>query len=726
MQFSPEPESDALTLISKAFCKDREGAIKARKSQGLDDIWRKAREQYQGIDELNRARGFDAAQTLDGPLTTLRTVKDESRSTVFVNITCPYTDSGTARVSDIYLPTGKMPWKLRNTPVSDIEVIRAMLVQHPEAAESLAIFPELAQRIQQDEDLRDASMERAELIIKDWLKESKWLGELRLLNKEMGQVGTGVMKGPVPKLKQLDEEIESFLSVLQAAAPDAAAELELQLRYTPTSECIKVENCYPAPHCGPDIQNGSFFFEKIPDTSRRQLEDLLDDPNYYADQIQACLEEGPKEPGGQHRDKNRPFDLWVRTGQVKLEGLVEESEITDELSPSIFGTAVICNDRIVKLAPNLLSIDRFPYEVVVWRERENSWAGIGIPESIETPQRGLNASVRAMQDNLGYSVGPQVLLLKGIIEPEDGDWTMYPYKRWVAKVDGITTKIEDVKKAIDFLEFSNYTDQLIPVINFWLKMAEDTTGLPLLLQGQSSSEAVGVSQQLQNNATTNLRLIVKEIDDKCVVPHITSYYDWVQRYGPQDAKGDATVDALGSSVLVIKELQQQALLQIGDRVLQPSYGISPEKWMAAFLEGHQLDPEKLALTDEERERLESAEAQPDPKVQVAQIEAQVDKYVADLRAEMDELKLQLDAQVKGASIEQARETVDTQAAAQIATEEMRQEGKMEEKLMDAELDPELASGLPEGQNAPTLSPESTGALAEPSVDEALSALGFEQ
>ena len=245
-----------------------------------------------------------------------------------------------------------------------------------------------------------------------------------------------------------------------------------------------------------------------------------------------------------------------------------------------------------------------------WEPREGSWAGIGIPEQIETPQRGATASTRALMDNMAFSVGPQVLEMEGIIEPVDGSWQLYAYKRWKVKsqLPGVDA-IREAKEALSFLEFPNYLNELMPVIQFWLKMAEDTTGLSLLLQGQAVTDAVGVSQQLMNNSTTNLRIIVKSWDDDTCHPLMTAFYEWVQLYGPEDAKGDAVVEPLGSAALIVRELQQQALLQIGDRVLQPIFGISPKKWMQMYLEGFQVDYDTLAMTAEVKQKLEEAEQQ---------------------------------------------------------------------------------------------------------------------
>jgi hypothetical protein len=276
-----------------------------------------------------------------------------------------------------------------------------------------------------------------------------------------------------------------------------------------------------------------------------------------------------------------------------------------------------------------------------------------------------------------------------------------------------------------FLEFPNYLNEIMPVIQYWLKMAEDTTGLPLLLQGQSDTHAVGVSQQLMNNASTNLRLIVKAWDDCVCKKNIEDLYEWVQLYGPDSAKGDAKAVPLGSSTLLVKELQMQALMQLGDRTLQPAYGLSPKKWAQMFLEGFQIDYDHLQLDPDEEQKLEAAQAQPDPKVQVAQINAQVQQMIAQMEDATSRVKLALDAQAKALSIQQAENAVQTQAGANITQEAMKQQGGMQGKMLDAHAD--LAK---EGVKA-GLQPKEEGGEATPepkppaNVGEALSTLGLQ-
>lgn len=649
------PQNESLMVLVAAFCDERKQAINRRRE--LENIWRSARDQYKGYDGSNNPQTrYEKSETLDTSLSSVKKQTDDDRSTVLVNITRPYTNAGTARVADILLPTGKMPWALRATPVSDLQTTLGVLIKYPDVLQQIQmLLPDVATKTQ-DPAAAQAAIEKAELIIKDWLKESDWAGVVRRQLVEAGIVGTGVIKGPFPKERPISADVSKILDILPLVTDALTAEmltkeLEVMLFYTPQIECIKVENCYPDPDCGCDVQNGKFFWEKIPSVTARQLKDLFKDPSYDVAAIKQALEEGPQDEESAVKSKGskKSYCLWLRTGPIEWMDNGEEKSLG-------FGVCTMLNDRIIKCAPFPLEREYFPYHMLCWEPRDNSWAGIGIPEQMETPQRGLTASVRALMDNMGYSVGPQVLELDGLIEPIDGDDTrLRPYKRWRVKsgLPGVDA-MSEAKNAMAFLEFPNYLQNIMPVIQYWMDMAERTTGLSLLLQGQAVTDAVGVSQQLMNNSTTNLRLIVKEWDDKVCRPLLTNFYEWVQLYGPEEARGDAVVEPLGSTTLIVRELQQQALLQISQQVLQPVYGVSPKKWMETYLEGFQIDMEQLALTEEERQQLEAAAQQPDPKVLAAQVEAQAEVYKADLKKEVDTLKLALEAQFKKLSLEQAQ------------------------------------------------------------------------
>lgn len=708
-------EEDKLTKLTQVLCAERKRAVDKRKSQGLDAIWQKARTQYQGLEDesITGRPNLEKGATPDAPMTAFNDSPTGQGSAVFINITRPYTNAGTARVADILLPTNKLPFDLKQTPVSDLETLRGVIKQFPLLAELLPeLSPELVEQLSTGGDAAKAALEAAKAIIKDWLKESNWSGTVRGQVIEAGKVGTGVVKGPFPKAKRVSRAIQKLIDDLPSAVPDPNMGILLQstlktlLTYVPSIETLKVENCFPDPDCGTDIQNGSFFYERVPEVTKRQLKEFQEDSSYDSEQIQKCLDEGPKDinPKPGKETGKGPFELWVRTGMLECGKGEDKQEFG-------FQVTTLCNDYVIKSEAFWLETTQFPYHILCWEPRDDSWTGIGIPEEIETPQRGLNSSVRALMDNMGYSVGPQILELADIIEPEDGNWTLHPYKRWKVKsaLPGMEAMAE-AKNALTFLEFPNYLGAIMPVISFWLKTAEDTTGLSLLLQGQAVTDAVGVSQQLMSNATTNLRLIVKEWDDRTCRPMITAFYEWVQLYGPDEAKGDGVVEPLGSASLIVRELQQQALIQIGDKVLQPIYGISPKKWMQLYLEGFQMDAETLAMSEEELKQLTKAQEEPDTKVVVAQIDAQAEVYKADLRKEVEVLKLSLETEFKQLSLDQSAASDLLNGQIKIIQENMKLEGKAA-----------AAKGQSEGQAPLESQPE---AISPDPVDSALETLGM--
>lgn len=708
--------------------KERAEDITHRKNSGIEEVWRKARAQYAHGDAEKASFGFEKGRDLDGPISKGYSEPDaDGRSTVSVNITRPYTNAGSARTADLLLPAGERDnWDLRETPISDLEALRPYFEAQPELLGMLPL--RLAFRLQQLPEVRKLAIAKCREIIKDYLTETDFASKTRKQIKEAGLTGTGVLYGPFPEERKLSPDVKTAVDLLVAATPEdfkipRRFELGMKVLRRPALESIPVENCYPDKKCGTSIHNGDHMWQVVPDITKAQLRRLRKAPGYIAEEIDWLLTQEPAavtEVGGA---KKKSFEIWRRTGEIDVSDLAEamgepsnEDTESDEDSTDRYEMRQLefVNDRLIKVNELPTDSQRLPYRFLLWEERTDSPFGIGIPEQIETPQRGLNAAVRAAQDNLGYAVGFGLIYLEGVIEALDGDDNQYrPYKIYRAIRDqlmALNGQEVNPKNAIQTLEFPNQLAEILPWINYWLQMAEQTTGLPLLLQGQKATDSVGVTNALMGSSTTNLRLFVKHWDDDVCKPIITENYNWVQLYGPEEAQTDAVAQALGSSILVEKELQQQALLQLLDRSVQPAYGLSPATLAKRLVEGFGLNHDDVKATEEELQQLQAAANQPDPAVQVAQIRAETDVQVQNLKNQMAELKTMLEAQLRGASIEQAREAVQTQGLANVAQETIRQEGASELQDRAAALDPTnpLVDPVPEPQ---------------PSVDEALDELG---
>lgn len=732
---------------------ERAADITHRRNSGVEDCWRKARTQFAHGDAEKAAGGWEKGTTLDGSITRGYSEPDgDGRSTVSVNITRPYTNAGTARTADLLLPAGERDnWDIRETPISDLEALRPYFAEQPELLQHLPF--KLAAKLQQPPEARKRAIAQCRELIKDYLVETDFASKTRKQIKESGLPGTGILYGPFPEDRKVTTDVQQAVELLVSVVPPEEQEarrfeLEMKILKRPALELVPVENIYPDKKCGGSIHNGDHVWQVVPDITKSQLRKLRDASGYVTEELDYLLTqepEGVKEVGG---PKKKSFEIWRRTGEVNLTKLASCQEELDQFRGQLgktntldFDEATDCyewmqlefiNDRLVKVNALATDSQRLPYNFLVWEERTDSPFGIGIPEQIETPQRGLNMAVRAAQDNLGYSVGFGLIYLEGVIEAMDGDDVEYrPYKVYRALRDqlmALAGKEVNPKDAIQTLEFPNYLDKILPWINYWLQMAEQTTGLPLLLQGQKATDSVGVTNALMGSSTTNLRLFVKHWDDDVCKPVINEMYNWVQLYGPPEAQADAVAQPLGSSILVEKELQQQALLQLLQLAPQPVYGLSPKTLAKRQVEGFGFNYDDVKATDEELEQLQAAAEAPEPAVQVAQIRSETDLQIQQMKDTIAEMKLMLEAQLKGESIEQAREAVQTQGLANIAQETIRSEGEQESQVLSAELDPTNpnvgAAPGPVPAVAPPNQPGASRDSAELVTDEELDALGL--
>ena len=128
-------------------------------------------------------------------------------------------------------------------------------------------------------------------------------------------------------------------------------------------------------------------------------------------------------------------------------------------------------------------------------------------------------------DNSGLSASPQVVIGNGIT-PVDGNWTLRPGKVWRAET---ASDVSDVRGAFASFAVTSVQGELMSIINFALKMAEDTTGMPAMLQGirGDAPNTLGGMQMQNNNATSVLRRLAKRFDDYMTRPHIQRYFDWM-------------------------------------------------------------------------------------------------------------------------------------------------------------------------------------------------------
>jgi hypothetical protein len=674
VRLQEEEKIQRLEAFGLTLSKRRDDAVSGRSSSGIEQEWLDSEEQYQGIDDANRGESSGAMKpaTVGGSFIG-KGKQVDTRSTVFMNITRPYVDAASAKVADMLLPTDDRNWGIKPTPIPELtqalqdETPVQQPMMPPQAGGQMPQPPVKVKDLAQQalKQATDAA-EKAEKRIEDWLVECQYHAEVRKVIEDCAKLGTGILKGPFPDKKKRGKQGTVI---------------------APTSRRISPWNFYPDPNCGEDIQKGQYVFERDEITARG-VKDLIGVPGYIESQIMAVLEEGPGKKFEassklSHKsalsDKDL-FEIWYFQGIVERDDL-EVLGVMVEEGETAHAIVTMINDRPIKAALQPLDNGEFPYDLMPWQRRADMPWGTGVARQVRTPQRMVNAATRAMMDNAGVSAGGQFVINREVIQPADGSWSIVPRKLWFMTGEG---KVND---AFASVQLASMQADLMAIIQYAQKMAEDVTGLPMILQGQQGAapETVGGMQMLQNNASSVLRRLARTFDDAVTEPHIRRYYDWLMEYGEDEKeKGDFQIDARGSTALVERDINNQSVLQMAPMAVPGNpYGIDPKRWFKEVCLAQRMDPSKFQYTDEEEAQLQQNMQPPViPQIEAAKIRAQVDmkklevtQGIAQQDGQLESLKIKSDTD---------RDTAWVQAETQRTMVEAN--AKREELMLKRELE----------------------------------------
>lgn len=692
---------DIVQALGTALLEKRREAMEARAQTGIEKDWEEDEEFYQSIDSANPEGETNVGKptSSEGGAIGVPGQAKPARSSVFVPMTRPYVDAAAARIADMLLPNDDMPWSLTATPIP--EQVPAQLTQLAQAAGAMppagpmaamnpgpgapampdmgAVMgmsgPQAAPQAMQpgamnpaqaimaqpaavaasptQESAEEKAAKEATKQITDWLIECQYHAEFRKMLENAAKLGTGILKGPIPDIRVSQKMVDGALIRVEKVVPITLS--------------VDPRNFFPDPACGEDVQRGGYVWEY--DTfSGRKVQDLRKDDSYIQSQLEKVIKEGPckqgeapaNSPQGNAADKDMvgsAFGVWYFHGMVDKDTLlaagVPEDDFAGLEADSLSAVITMINDTVVKAALSPLDMGGFPYDVMPWQRRAGMIWGMGVARQMRTAQRMVNAATRAMMDNAGFTSGPQWAIREGWIEPIDGQRTLTPRKGW-----RMTAKAPDNAKIGDAISFTNIQSaqqELASIIQMGQKMAEDATGLPMLMQGQqgdATDTAAGMTI-LNNNGSTVLRRIARQADDSVTERHIRRYYYWLLENSDNEAaKGDFQIDARGSTALVDRQISNQALVQMVP-FLRADPDIHQGRLSVELMKANRIDWKHLMLTDAEKAERAKTPPPPPESVMVAQIKEagatkrhteklQLEAAGMQQQSQLDEAQLQLE------------------------------------------------------------------------------------
>jgi len=634
-------EQQMLSKLYSAISSERDEWIAARNSSGLEREWAKAEALYDGREVGEEGDGSLRDVLRNGPRSTSRG-KEAQRSRVRINIVAPAVDNQVARVCEILLPVDDKNWGIRPTPNPSVSQALSdhRPVQDP-LGNSLGTVSQLASDVQMQALAACRAMERE---IDDQLTDCQFNGESRKVIFSAAKLGTGVMKGPF--VKRVEER--------KWMVGGGHAVMQVEEKFIPVSCAVNIRNLYPDPSCGDDIQRGKGIYE-CKDLTRKELRELAKRPGYDPDAIRKVLRQKPMivdAAEGQVRKGDSIDDLyqvWEYHGEVDPEDfqlvkqranpLADDSAQGDPLV--VFaGCLIIVNDVIIAALPMMTADESLPYDFFPWKSIDGAPWGTGIPAAMETQQRVVIASWRQVMDNAGITVGPQLIMKKSAITPQNGRYEIRPNKVWFANDD-----LDDVRSAFTIVQIESRIEELLKLCDSAMQFANQESATSPMMAGekQQAGETLGGMTMRWTSANGIHRMRVKMYDDRITRPHLTRYYDWnMQNSDKQEIKGDYQVDARGSSTLIERDIQNQAMSNVAAMFQNPVFApmLKPEDALKATLKSWKLDPDEFMKTDEEiaqQNQAQAQAAQQNPQGQLdAKTQAQIQMQQLDLQNQQAE------------------------------------------------------------------------------------------
>ena len=504
-------------------------------------------------------------------------INAQNGSDIFIQLTSVKCRAATSWLRDTLLGSGSdKPWSMDASPEPELpdeisQGLQAKLSQElMQAMQSTGAMPTEEDLVSIAANMKDEAMElnreesakrikRMERKMEDQLLEGGWYEAFNEFIEDIVTFPFAVMKGPVKRRRKVMKWEEGKL------VPSEVIRNEW--------ERVDPFNLYWAPWAW-NVNDG-YVIERHRMTSD-DLQSLLGVPGYNDDAIRTVLDEFT---GGGLKEW-----LWVDSARATAEGKVStEATNTDDLIDalqlwdSISGKLLVewgvpeediedqalsypcevwlIGGTVIRAVLNYDPLARKPYYLTSYEAKPGSVDGKGVADLCRDSQAMVNATARAMANNMGISSGPQVGVNISRLPSGEDITDMHPWKIWQFQ----SSEFNDGTPPLSFFQPSSNAQELMAVFEKFSERADEDTMIPKYMTGGHTPGAGRTSSGLSmliSNAGKGIKQVINNIDKKVIVPAIERLYHDNLRYADDpDLVGDVNISARGASSLVVKEAE---------------------------------------------------------------------------------------------------------------------------------------------------------------------------
>ena len=225
--------------------------------------------------------------------------------------------------------------------------------------------------------------------------------------------------------------------------------------------------------------------------------------------------------------------------------------------------AWIVGDHVIKVMLDPNPRQRHPYYMTSFEKIPGGIIGHGIPELIGDIQSVMNATLRALVNNLSIASGPQATINLDRIAEATNPNDMHPWKRWFVEDDPLGQSKEP---PVSFWQPNSNAQELLFVFQNMSNLADEVSTIPKYMTGNEKVGGAGRTasglSMLMGATSKVLQSVASNVDNDVIGPALEDLHQLLlltDKAG--DYRGDENVRVRGVNFTVQKETERVRSLE---------------------------------------------------------------------------------------------------------------------------------------------------------------------
>ena len=542
-----------------------------------------------------------------------------SKSSLYLNFTQMKCMSAYSQIMTTMMGPNGYPWSMRPTP--EPELISLGLTNTREAERN----PSLPTNLKNNVIKANIACDNMRIRIADDLFECNWDEKFSRAVLDLVVNGTMIIKGPfassgtIKKWKKNDDSYE------MQADQDIRADIEVvsPFEFYPDPAAFDIKDAMWAIHRHVLNKAQLLAFKNQAGFDEKEIENVIEAKQsgnwvaetwesriYSLNRSQAQFSQSERYIAYEHWG-------WLTAEQLNSAGhLVDSNDKNKQFMCCVW----VIDSYCIKISVSGLENPSLPFMVCPYEKiLYNIW-GRSLPEKMRDPQEIVNASARAMVDNMGIAAGPQVIydtsrMVNGF--KFDG---LKPWGVWSVKtMEGMN------QPPVQFVQTPSILGELKVLQDNFKLFIQEVTSMPDMTQGfagtasgQHNRTASGMSM-LFNAANSYIKGIVFNIDNYVTKQLIRRLYDWNMQFSNLDEiKGDFTIVAGGVQEMINIESKLSNMQELSQIMMDPEYKpyINKSAMLKEWVRTHGFDGSEIINSEEEAARIKEFMAKQESQAQI--------------------------------------------------------------------------------------------------------------